>query len=30
MECAAIGDATKYGIATYDLRTFSDLLPIVS
>jgi beta-phosphoglucomutase len=30
MDCAAIGDATKYGIATYDLKTFSDLLPIVS
>ncbi len=30
MDCAAIGDAAKSGIATYNLKTFSDLLAIVS
>ena len=29
MDCAAIGDATIYGLATYNLTTFSDLLDIV-
>jgi len=28
MDCAAIGDGTKYGLAQYSLGTFSDLLGI--
>lgn len=30
MDCAAIGDATRYNIATYNLSRFSDLLSILS
>jgi len=29
MDCAAIGDGTKYGLAAYNLNRFSDLLEIV-
>jgi HAD superfamily hydrolase (TIGR01509 family) len=30
MDCAAIGDGTKYRLATYDLERFSDLLNIIA
>lgn len=29
MDCAALGDATRYNLATYNLTSFSDLLSIV-
>ena len=30
MDCAAIGDAVACGMGTYNLKTFSDLLDIIS
>jgi beta-phosphoglucomutase len=30
MDCAAMGDAAKYKIATYDLARFSDILSVLS
>jgi beta-phosphoglucomutase-like phosphatase (HAD superfamily) len=29
MDCAAIGDASKYGLAEYDLESLKDLLDII-